>query len=232
VSAEAEPASAGRPPVNGDPGNLAEILRSKAFLGLVLATIVLNPLEYFYVTWLPRYFDKYAGVGFGKELAARLVVAYFALDFGFFAGGGLATLLARWMGASRGRLAMSALGALCMSVVPIVTRLHDLNAITALISVAAFGSGCCVVNYLAFVAEVSSRRVSTAAGLLGGLGSLAGAGFMLLIGGVIEQSHSFRIVFIMTGVMPFAGLLGLWLSARTLKTTPFDRGQGLAPGEP
>ncbi len=230
VSAEAEAPATGRPRAGGDPGNLAEILRSKVFLGLVLATIVLNPLEYFYVTWLPRYFDKYAGVGFGKELAARLVVVYFALDSGFFLGGSLATFLSRWMGASRGRLAMSALGALCMSLVPIVTRLHDLNAITALIAVAAFGSGCCVVNYLAFVAEVSSTRVSTAAGLLGGLGSLAGAGFMLLIGGVIEQSHSFRIVFIMTGVMPFAGLLGLWLSAREPKEMSFSPAQ--APGAP
>jgi MFS transporter, ACS family, hexuronate transporter len=217
---------------DGGPSNLAEILRSRAFLGLVLATIILNPLEYFYVTWLPRYFDKYAGVGFGKELAARLIWVYFALDFGFFAGGALASLLATRWGAARARLTLAALGALCMSIVPLVTGLHDLNAITAFIAVAAFGSGCCIVIYLAFVAEVSSTRVSTAAGLLGGLGSLAGGGFMLLIGGVIEKSHSFQTVFFMAGVLPFAGFLGLWLSAGRPKAGALAGGPGLPPERP
>jgi ACS family hexuronate transporter-like MFS transporter len=229
-----EPEAPARVPQAPDstPGNLGEILRSRAFLGLVLATVVLNPLEYFYVTWLPRYFDKYAGVGFGKELAARLIVAYFALDFGFFAGGALASLFATRWGPARGRLIMSALGALCMTLVPLVTQTHNLDVITALISVAAFGSGCTVVNYLAFVAEVSSKRISTAAGLLGGLGSLAGGGFMLLIGGAIEQSHSFRTVFFMTGVMPFVGFLGLWLSVRKSKAAPIAGSAALAADRP
>ena len=199
------------------PSNVREILRLPAFWGLALAAIFINPLEYFYITWLPRYFDKYAGVGFGKELAARLVIAYFALDLGFFLGGAMASLLGTRMGAARGRLAMVTLGTLCMATIPLATRLHDLNAITALICVATFGSGVCVVNYLAFVAEVSPRKISTAAGLLGGMGSLAGGGFMLLIGGAIEQSHSFRTAFIIVGIMPFAGLVGIWLGARLPK---------------
>ncbi|HXQ81948.1 MAG TPA: MFS transporter [Opitutaceae bacterium] len=214
------------------PSGVAEILRSRAFWGLALATVFINPLEYFYITWLPRYFDKYAGVGFGKELAARLVIAYFALDIGFFAGGAVASLLAARMGAARGRLAMSVLGTLCMATIPAATRLHDLDAITALICVATFGSGVCVVNYLAFVSEVSPRKISTAAGLLGGLGSLAGGGFMLLIGGAIEQSHSFRTAFLMTGVMPFAGLLGLWLCARELRRDGAPEAAAPLPTEP
>ena len=40
---------------------------------------------------------------------------------------------------------------------------------------------------------------------------------MLLIGGAIEQSHSFRTAFIIVGIMPFAGLVGIWLSARLPK---------------
>jgi len=226
-SPEAEQAGEDPAAHGAGPSNIGEILRSRAFWGLALATIFINPLEYFYITWLPRYFDKYAGVGFGKELAARLVIAYFALDIGFFAGGALASLLATRMGAARGRLAMSALGTLCMATIPVATRLHDLDAITALICVATFGSGVCVVNYLAFVSEVSPRKISTAAGLLGGLGSLAGGGFMLLIGGAIEQSHSFRTAFLITGVMPFAGLLGLWLSARRM-----NRGEAPAAAAP
>jgi len=207
------------------PSNLREILRSRVFWGLVIATIFLNPLEYFYVTWVPRYFDKYAGVGFGKELAARLVVVYFALDLGFCLGGALVSWLASRIGATRARLWVTAGGALCMSAIPAVIVIHDLNAITALLCAATFGSGCSIVTYLAFVAEVSSKRISTSAGLLGGLGSLAGAGFMLLIGGVVEHGHSFQVAFLITGAMPFAGFAGLWLSTRR-------PGRNLAAGAP
>ncbi|HTU01151.1 MAG TPA: hypothetical protein VMG58_05020, partial [Candidatus Sulfotelmatobacter sp.] len=83
-----------------------------------------------------------------------------------------------------------------------------------------------------FVPEVSPRKISTAAGLLGGLGSLAGGGFMLLIGGAIEKSHSFRTAFLITGVMPFAGLLGLWLSARILRGREAPAAGALLPNEP
>jgi hypothetical protein len=44
------------------PASYAEILRSRAFWGLTLASCFLQPLQYFYITWMPRYFDKYAGV--------------------------------------------------------------------------------------------------------------------------------------------------------------------------
>jgi ACS family hexuronate transporter-like MFS transporter len=221
--AEQDRGSAGA--IESTPANLREILRSRAFWGLVIAAIFLNPLQYFYVTWVPRYFDKYAGVGFGKELAARLVVVYLFLDLGFCLGGGLVSWLASRIGATRARLAVTAGGALCMSAIPIVTQLQDLNAITAFLCAATFGSGCCIVNYLAFVSELSSKRISTSAGLLGGLGSLAGAGFMLLIGGTIEHNHSFRVAFFITGVMPFAGFAGLWLSTRR-------PGRNLAAGAP
>ena len=88
----------------GEPATLADIFRSRAFWGLVVATSFLNPLQYFYTTWLPRYFDKYAGVSFGKELAHRLIVVYLALDVGLWTGGALVALLARRAGVRRARL--------------------------------------------------------------------------------------------------------------------------------
>ena len=71
-----------------------------------------------------------------------------------------------------------------------------------------------MVNYLAFTSEVSSTKVSNSAGLLGGIGSLAGAGFMLLVGGSVERSGSFAIAFLMAGAMPLIALGGLWFSTR------------------
>jgi len=207
------------PPEGGttnSPASFGEIIRSRAFLGLLVATSFLNPLQYFYVTWLPRYFDKYAGMGFGKELAARLVTVYLALDLGLWLGGALVLLMARRVSVTRARQMVTTLGAVLMAGIPLAGRLRDLNAITALICLATFGLGCFMVNYLAFTSEVSDKKVSTAAGLLGGAGSLAGALFMLLVGGTVESSGSFALAFVMAGVMPLVALGGVFIATRAV----------------
>lgn len=218
ASAEHEAGTATRRVGTTTPASLAEFFRSRAFWGLVVATSFLNPLQYFYTTWLPRYFDKYAGVSFGKELAHRLIVVYLALDLGLWTGGALVAVLARRVGVRRARLFVTAIGACCMATVPLVSQLRGIDAITAVICVATFGLGWFMVNYLAFTSEVSATKVSTAAGLLGGTGSLAGAGFMLLVGGSIERSGGFAIAFLMAGVMPLIALGGIWFSTRGAHT--------------
>jgi ACS family hexuronate transporter-like MFS transporter len=205
-------------PAATTPTTFAEIVRSRTFLGLLVATSFLNPLQYFYVTWLPRYFDKYAGVGFGKELAARLVTVYFALDLGLWLGGALVLFLARKVSVTRARQTVTTLGAVLMASIPLVGWVHDLNLITVLLCLATFGLGCFMVNYLAFTSEVSDKKVSTAAGLLGGAGSLAGALFMLLVGGIVEQSGSFVLAFVLAGGMPLIALGGIFFATRTPTT--------------
>ncbi|MBE7539229.1 MAG: MFS transporter [Opitutaceae bacterium] len=197
-----------------EPATLSEIVRSRAFWGLAIATSFLNPLQYFYTTWIPRYFDKYAGVGFGTELAQRLIIVYLALDVGLWSGGGLVAWLARRWDVRKARLLVTSVGAACMMTVPLVALARNIDVITGLISLATFGLGWFMGNYLTFSAEVSRKRTSTAVGLLGGIGSLAGAGFMLLVGGSIEQSGSFSIAFLMAGVMPAVSLTGIFLGTR------------------
>jgi MFS transporter, ACS family, hexuronate transporter len=198
--------------VDAKPTGVAEIVRTRAFWGLVIATTFLNPLQYFYISWVPRYFDKYAGVGFGKELAQRLIVVYLALDVGLWSGGAMVTLLSRRMPVRRARIIVTAVGALCMASSPAVSQFHNLDIITANLCLATFGLGWFMVNYLAFTSEVSAKTVSTAAGLLGGTGSLAGAGFMLLVGNVVEANQSFNLAFLMAGLMPLVALVGICIS--------------------
>jgi ACS family hexuronate transporter-like MFS transporter len=194
--------------------SIHEIFRSRAFWGLFIATSFLNPLQYFYTTWLPRYFEKYAGVPFGAALASRLIIVYLALDLGLIAGGAAVALLANLWGLAAARRAVATLGALGMASIPLVAWLSDLDAVTAVICAATFGLGCCMVNYLACTAEVSSTRVSTAAGLLGGTGSLTGAAFMWLVGDLVTQSGSFGTAFVLAGLMPLVALAGLWVATK------------------
>ena len=195
------------------PSTVGEILRSRTFWGLLFANSLASPLQYFYTTCLARYFDKYAGVGFGKELAARLIVIYLALDLGLWTGGALVAFLSRRMEVRRARLVVTTIGALLMATVPLVSRLQNLNAITAVVCMATFGLGWFMVNYLSFLSEVSITRTSTVAGFSGGFGSLTGAGFVWLVGNTVERSGSFGIAFLMAGIMPLFALAGMWFGA-------------------
>jgi hypothetical protein len=164
---------------------------------LLLAGCFLQPLQYFYTTWMPRYFDKYAGVGFGGRLATILVVVYLFLDLGFLSGGALALRLSRRMEVARARRVIIGCGVLLMMVAPAAALLGDVNAITACICAATLGLGWAQVNFLTFTSEVSSARTSTATGLLGGAGALSGGLFMLLVGAVVERQGSFGLAFLM-----------------------------------
>lgn len=201
------------------PSSVREMLGSRAFWGLVIASCFLNPLQYFYITWLPRYFDRYAGVGFGKELAQRLVIVYLALDLGLLLGGAAVIVLARKLEVRNARKVVTVVGAVLMTMIPIVSQLQSINWITTFICLATFGLGCFMVNYLAFTSEVSFKKISTAAGLLGGAGSLSGAAFMLFVGGSVERSGSFRFAFLMAGMMPLVSLAGIFISTHPAKPT-------------
>jgi ACS family hexuronate transporter-like MFS transporter len=193
------------------PVSLSEILRARSFQGLLLAGCFLQPLQYFYTTWMPRYFDKYAGVGFGSRLATILVIIYLFLDLGFLSGGALALRLSRGMEVARARRVIIGCGVLLMMVAPAAALLRDVNAITACICAATLGLGWVQVNFLTFTSEVSSARTSTATGLLGGAGALSGGLFMLLVGAVVERQGSFGLAFLMAGGMPLVTLCGVWL---------------------
>lgn len=210
--AAAAPGGAGTaaPP---SPTSLAGILRSRLFWGLLFANSLASPLQYFYTTWLARYFDKYAGVGFGAELASRLVVIFLALDLGLWTGGALVAGWARRRGVRRARLTVATLGALLMAGIPAVSSQHNLNAITAIICGATFGLGWFMVNYLSFLSEVAPARTSTVAGLSGGFGSLTGAGFVWLVGFTVDRSGGFAVAFLMAGVMPLVALASMAFGA-------------------
>jgi ACS family hexuronate transporter-like MFS transporter len=200
------------------PSTVRDILRSPALWGLIVATCFVNPLQYFYVSWLPRFFDRYAGVGFGQELANRLVIVYLALDAGLILGGWLVLGLTRRLGVVPARRLVATAGALCMTGVPMVSWLGSLDLITAVICVATFGLGCFMVNYLAFASEVSTTKVSTATGILGGAGSLTGAAFMWLVGDTVMRSGGFGLAFALAGVMPVVALGGLYYATRARPT--------------
>lgn len=170
----------------------ASILRSGQFWRAFCVTILINPCLYFNLNWLPTYFVQQRGMTAGGGLATILTAIYLGLDLGNLSSGATASWLARrGVGVSTARrvVFLSASGLMLLSAV--APFLASTRAAAATLVVVNFAIGVWISIYLTMAQEVSPDNISTAAGLLGGSGSLAGALAMWAVGRVTRQTGSF-----------------------------------------
>jgi MFS transporter, ACS family, hexuronate transporter len=169
-----------------------EILRQRQFWRVFCVTILVNPCLYFYLNWLPTWLDQEVHLLDKTKLAGVLTGAYLGLDLGYLSSGAAVILLTRRGLSLRGARRAVFLGAtallLCSSVLP---WQRELATIVPLLMVVNFALGVWITMYLTMAQEVNPTHVSTAAGLLGGSGSLAGALAMWGVGRVTRLTGSF-----------------------------------------
>jgi MFS transporter, ACS family, hexuronate transporter len=189
------------------------ILSSASFWRVFVVTILVNPCLYFNVNWLPTYFVQQRGLQPGSELGWILTLIYLGLDLGYiFSGGGVLLLTRRKWPLARARVLVFTLATValaCCALVPFAPGVRDA---TVLLVLANFGAGAWIAMYLTMAQEVSPSHVSTAAGLLGGSGSLAGALAMWAVGRVTQSTGSFVLPMAAVGVAAVIALFaGLWI---------------------
>ena len=127
-----------------------------------------------------------------SRLTFILTWIYVGLDAGYLACGAGVLLLTRigWrLGSAREFVFLNA--SVLMALAALVPFARDLNSVIILLILTNFGAGCWIAMYLTMAQEVSREHVSTAAGLLGGTGSLAGAFAMWAVGAVSHSTSSF-----------------------------------------
>lgn len=167
----------------------AEVLRSPKFWCVVAITSTVNPILYFNVNWLPTYFNQERGMAAGSgEMKWILTVIYLGLDLGYLAFGLAAMRLPRTL--------IFSTATLLVALAALVPWAGDRSQMVALLVASNFGLGMWMSTYLTLTQEISKTAVSTAMGLLGGTGSLAGAILMGLVGVVTQWTHSFTGPFV------------------------------------
>jgi cyanate permease len=174
-------------------------------------TCTVNPTLYFNVNWLPTYFNQERGMAAGSsEMRWILTLIYLGLDLGYLAFGFAAMRVPR--------IILFTLATVLVSVAALVPWAGDRSHMVALLVVSNFGIGMCMSMFLTLTQEVSKTAVSTAMGLLGGMGSLAGAILMWLVGVVTQRTHSFTGPFVaIAGAMVIAWIASV--AATRLKAT-------------
>jgi len=185
------------------------------FWRVFVITISVNPTLYFFLNWLPIYYRQERGLTAGTQLAGILTLTYLALDIGYLSCGLLVLLLTRrGLSLRAARRVVLLGGSLSIACAGLVGLAGSSQTASVLLILAVFGTGLWISMYLTLAQEVSPAYVSTAAGLLGGSGSLAGALFMQIVGRVSQATKSFTVPFYATAVMAVSAAVAGWLATR------------------
>jgi ACS family glucarate transporter-like MFS transporter len=188
------------------------VLSNPQFWRVFAVTILVNPCLYFLLNWLPAYFVQARGLALGTgEMIWILTLIFIGLDLGYLSCGlGVLGLTRAGMSLASARIAVFCAATVLLSAVAAAPYIAALTTAVAALVVALFAIGIWISMYLTMAQEVSPAHVSTAAGLLGGSGSLAGAVAMWAVGVVTERTGSFAgpmIAVAVAGVLAaFAGL--------------------------
>ena len=187
-----------------------ELLRSARFWRVFAVTILVNPCLYFLLNWLPAYFSQQWKLDGVTGLGVTLTVIYIGLDAGYLlCGAGVMAFSRRGIDLATARTCVFLAASFLLSSAAFVPFAQTARAATVLLVFANIGIGIWIAMYLTMAQEVNARAVSTAAGLLGGSGSLAGGAAMWAVGQVTQRTASFHFVFFaVAAVAVLAALAG------------------------
>lgn len=188
----------------------AEILRSRQFWGLVIASAFANPCQYFYASWLPTYLIQERGFSFGMGLGGVLVVPFIGLDVGYLLGGlAVVHLCKRGAEVEASRKLVMKVSMILMLLAIAIPWAETTTSAMVLIFIATLSLASWQSNYLSFVEEVSHNHVAAVSGTIGSAGAFSGALFIWLTGQVSQNTHSFVLIFIALGIMPIIATFGV-----------------------
>jgi ACS family hexuronate transporter-like MFS transporter len=179
-----------------------EVLSNPQFWRVFAVTILVNPCLYFLLNWLPTYFVQARGLTLGTaEMIWILTLIFIGLDLGYLSCGlGVLGLTRAGLSIAGARAAVFCAATVLLSGIAAVPYIASLNTAVAVLVVVLFAIGVWISMYLTMAQEVSPAHVSTAAGLLGGSGSLAGALAMWAVGAVTQRTGSFAAPMIAVAV--------------------------------
>jgi ACS family hexuronate transporter-like MFS transporter len=166
---------------------LGDVLRCRKYWAVLSARAVGDAAWYFYLFWMPGYFQEVRG--FAPAMVGKyLWVPYFCAGAGALAGAWASSaLIARGIQPERGRKCVLFPSALCASLGAFVFLADHPAAALALASVALFGHQSWSSNLHTVITEICPpRHVAILYGITGAAGTLAGALSQPLIGRVVD----------------------------------------------
>jgi len=190
------------------------LLGDRNVWGVVLGRALTDPIWWFYVFWLPQYLSDARGFTLQK-IALFAWTPFLAADIGNFTGGLVSGYLVR-----RGIPVIRARTWVCvLSCLPILAGIpaasvHNVYVALALICLALWGYASWSTMGLTLPSDLFPQDVvATVTGLSGLVAGLAGTGFTIAVGIIVDRL-SYRPAFLAAGLLPVLATVLLLLLIR------------------
>lgn len=188
------------PPDTTAPMSWRQMMGMRQTWAFVIGKMLTDPIWWFYLYWLPKFFNSRYGLTLDK-IGPPLVIVYLAADFGSIGGGWLSSfLISRGWSVNKGRKVAMLVCAVC--VVPIVTVAQSANvwyAVTVLSLATAAHQGWSA-NVFTLASDMFPKKaVGSVVGVGGMGGSVAGLVLSYTAGYILEATHSYIPLFLMAG---------------------------------
>jgi len=166
----------------------------------ILAKLLTDPIWWFYLYWLPKFFYSRFGLTLDK-IGPPLVIVYLSADVGSIGGGWLSSfLITRGWTVNRAR--KTALLVCAMAVVPIVTVTQSKSVwyAVAVLSLATAAHQGWSANLYTLVSDMFPRKaVGTVVGMGGSGGAVGGMVVATVAGLILQATGSYVPLFLMAG---------------------------------
>jgi sugar phosphate permease len=187
------------------------IFMNPRFWACVVGAAFTIPIIHISSAWIPTFFVQAWGLSLNAGFAAYLFFIYLGLDLGFMGGGAAVSYLIRcgWQVAQARKAVMAASALLMLSAAVVPFAPSALSAVF-LVFLLNMGRASWGAIFLAFNQDIAPARVGMIAGIMGCIGSFAGALLVWAIG-IISKSAGFTIPFLMIAGMAVLGLFPVLL---------------------
>jgi MFS transporter, ACS family, hexuronate transporter len=183
-----------------------------------IAKFLTDPIWWFYLFWLPSFFDSHFHLGL-SHLGLPLIVVYTTSALGSIAGGWLPALFRR-QPFDRAKARLSAMLICASMALPVLVAggVNSKWAAIGLVSVAAAAHQGWSANLFTIPSDMFPRGVVGAVVGIGGMaGSVGGVLFSLSAGKILELTHSYGVLFAISATAYLISMAVLHLLAPGLK---------------
>ncbi|MHB1022891.1 MAG: MFS transporter [Acidobacteriaceae bacterium] len=186
------------------------LLKHRGTWAFALGKMLTDPIWWFYLFWLPKFFYQRFGLDLSK-IGLPLILVYCGSSVGSIAGGWLSGFwMKRGHSVNFGRKnAMLLCG---LSALPVIFAAHVNNlwlAVGLLGFATAAHQGWSANLFSTPTDMFPSGSVSTVVGIGGTAGAIGGALFQLITGLILQWTHNYNLLFLMAG-LSYVTALGIF----------------------
>ncbi len=196
------------------------LFRNRNVMALVLARLISDPVNYFYVFFIPEYLKSQRGFSLA-DIGMYAWMPFMAGAVGGIVGGWWSdTLIKRGTHPAKARLRILYISAAVAPLGVLTSQVRSAALALALMSLMSFIIYCWFINTAAVIPDIASvRQTGSILGIMGTAGTFGGMLFMPLVGFLVTRFGSYRFVFAIAGSVHVIAALILWAMIRTPKQT-------------